>query len=636
MQQTTSPVGAAAEKTGAPTPPAETPKNPAHLSLDDRENDLGRGLNRQSLRRLFGYLRPYRKSAAIALLAITVQTLGELALPALLGLTIDRAIAAAAAGPGQRGSLVPIFVPVGGFLACVTLVFFARWAQGVTTTRLGYRVIFDLRFALFEYMQLLGLKTFDRLGVGRLISRVQSDVSVLQDLLTDGIIGLFADLLVLFGIVIVMLTIDRELALLTYAVLPIMIGIVLVWRRYAIPVYRAMRASTSRLTGYSAESISGMRVIQSFVREKENFGRFERFNQAVYDTNTHGIRLNSILAPSVELLSGLATVIVLVAGGERVLSGGLTIGALTAFVGYVARFFGPVRTLSERYNTLQSATVAAERIFEVLDEPLDIVDAPDATTLPPIRGEVRFDHVAFGYTDRPVIHDLDLTIPAGSTVAFVGPTGAGKSSIINLVPRFYDVWAGRVTIDGHDVRGVTQHSLRRQFGIVLQDTFLFSMSIADNIRYGRLDASDEAIMDAARAVGIHDFISALPAGYQTRVGERGSGLSVGQRQLIAFARVFLADPRIVILDEATSSVDTRTEQTIQAALRKILRGRTSLVIAHRLSTIVEADLIVVIDQGRIVEQGRHADLMARRGPYHRLYTAAQLREATKQPGTLDG
>jgi ABC-type multidrug transport system fused ATPase/permease subunit len=377
-----------------------------------------------------------------------------------------------------------------------------------------------------------------------------------------------------------------------------------------------------------------MRVIQSFVREKENLGRFNRLNQEVYDTNTQGIRLNSILAPSVEMLSGIATVIVLVAGGQRVLAGDLTIGALTAFVGYVARFFGPVRTLSERYNTMQAATIAAERIFEVLDEQLDIEDAPNARTLPPIHGEVRFDHVRFGYTDRPVIHDLDLTIPAGATVAFVGPTGAGKSSIINMVPRFYDVWDGRVTIDGYDVREVTQLSLRRQFGIVLQDTFLFSMTIAENIRYGRLDATDAEIEAAARAVGIHDFIASLPAGYQTRVGERGSGLSVGQRQLIAFARVFLANPRIVILDEATSSVDTRTEQTIQDALRTILRGRTSLVIAHRLSTIIEADLIVVIDQGRIVEQGRHAELMALRGAYHRLYTAAQLREATGQPGGI--
>jgi ABC-type multidrug transport system fused ATPase/permease subunit len=638
MQQTDVPLVNNPDPTNAPSQLAGERKpapNRAHLSLDDRENDLGRGLNRQSLRRLFGYLGPYKKQAAVALFAITVQTLGELALPLLLGLAIDRAVAAAgAAATGQRGEAGPTFYAVGLFLACIVVVFFARWAQGATTTRMGYRVIFDLRFDLFKYMQVLGLKTFDRLGVGRLISRIQSDVSVLQDLLTDGIIGLFADLLVLVGIIVVMFTLDVELALLTYAVLPIMLIIVFIWRRYAIPVYRAMRTATSRLTGYSAESISGMRVIQSFVRERENLGRFNRLNQEVYDTNTHGIRLNSILAPSVEMLSGLATVIVLVAGGQRVLAGDLTIGALTAFVGYVARFFGPVRTLSERYNTLQSATVAAERIFEVLDEPLDIVDAPDARTLPPIRGEVRFEHVRFGYTDRPVIHDLDLTIPAGATVAFVGPTGAGKSSIINLVPRFYDVWDGRVTIDGHDVREVTQLSLRRQFGIVLQDTFLFSMTIAENIRYGRLDATEAEIEAAARAVGIHDFIASLPAGYKTRVGERGSGLSVGQRQLIAFARVFLADPRIVILDEATSSVDTRTEQAIQDALRTILRGRTSLVIAHRLSTIVEADKIVVIDQGRIIEQGRHADLMAQRGAYYRLYTAAQLREATGQPGGL--
>jgi len=610
---------------------ATAPKK-APQSLDDRENDLGRGLNRQSLRRLFGYLYPYRAPAALALVAITVQTLGELALPYLLGRVVDNAISVAAGRvPGAPVDARPIFNVVGLFLISVLVVFGARWFQGITTTRIGYRVIFDLRFALFRHMQLLGLKTFDRLGVGRLISRIQSDVSVLQDLLTDGIIGLFADMMVLIGIVIAMFSLDRELAVITYAILPIMIGVVMIWRRYAIPVYRAMRVATSRLTGYSAESISGMRVIQSFRREEENFTRFERNNKEVYVNNTHALRLNSILAPAVEMLNGSATMIILVVGGGRVLSGELTIGVLTAFVGYIARFFSPVRTLSDRYNSLQAATVAAERIFEVLDEPLEIRNKPDARPLPRIEGEVAFEHVTFGYTDRPIIRDLNLTIKPGQMVAFVGPTGAGKSSIINMVPRFYDVWDGRVAIDGHDVRDVTLESLRRQFGIVLQDTFLFSMTIGENIRYGRLDATDEEVEEAARQVGIHDFIDALPARYETKVGERGSGLSVGQRQLIAFARVMLANPRIVVLDEATSSVDTRTEQIVQEGLRRTLHGRTALVIAHRLSTIIEADVIAVIDGGRIVEQGRHGELLARRGAYYRLYTAAQLRERAVVP-----
>jgi ABC-type multidrug transport system fused ATPase/permease subunit len=615
--------------TTSPTPAQQAPTARRYQSLDNRENDLGSGLNRQSLRRLFGYLRPYKVQSLIALVAITLQTLGELALPRLLGLIIDGATTAAQrSGTDRQADIRALLTSVGIFLACVIGVFFARWTQGATTNRIGYRVIFDLRFDLFQHMQLIGLRTFDRLGVGRLISRIQSDVSVLQDLLTDGIIGLFADMMVLVGIIIAMFLLDRELALLTFAIMPIMIGIVLVWRRYAIPVYRTLRVATSLLTGYSAESISGMRVIQSFRRELENFERFERLNRNVYGTNTLAIRLNSALAPAVELLSGTATVIILVVGGQRAINGGLTIGALIAFIGYINRFFSPVRTLSERYNSLQSATVAAERIFEVLDEDLEIVDKPGVYELPQINGEVAFEGVTFGYTDRPVINDLNLTIKPGMTVAFVGPTGAGKSSIINLVPRFYDVWEGRVAIDGHDVRDVTLASLRRQFGIVLQDTFLFSMTIGENIRYGRLEATDAEVEDAARAVGIHDFIASLPAGYATKVGERGSGLSVGQRQLIAFARVMVANPRIVVLDEATSSVDTRTEQIVQAALRRTLQGRTALVIAHRLSTIIEADLIVVIDAGRIVEQGRHAELLTRRGAYYRLYTAAQLQEKT--------
>ena len=591
----------------------------AFQSLDDRENDLGRGLNRQSVRRMAGFIRPYRAPGALALAAITGQTLGELALPRLLGVAIDRGIA--------QGNSRALLGAVAAFMACVLFVFAARWTTGYTTTRVGNRVIFDLRFQMFRNMQVLGFKTFDRMGVGRLISRIQNDVSVLQDLLTDGIIGLFADLLVLAGIVIAMLTINVELALLTLIVLPLMVGVVMVWRRFAIAVYRAVRAATSRLTGYAAESLSGMRVIQSFRREAENFARFNRLNRTVYTESARSIRLNSVLPPSVELVSGVATVIVLVVGGRSVIGGALTLGALTAFIGYVTRFFQPVRTLSDRYNSLQAASVAAERIFEVLDEPPDIVDAPGARPLPRIVGDVEFDHVTFGYvTGRPVLRDIELQIPAGATVAFVGPTGAGKSSTINLVPRFYDVWEGAVRIDGHDVRDVTLASLRHQFGIVLQDTFLFSTTIAENIRYGRPGATDAEVEAAARAVGVHDFIASLPLGYESEVGERGSGLSVGQRQLIAFARVVLADPRIVVLDEATSSVDTQTELVIQAALRTVLHGRTSLVIAHRLSTIVAADLIVVIDGGRIIERGTHAELLALGGHYYRLSTTA-LRHA---------
>jgi ATP-binding cassette, subfamily B, multidrug efflux pump len=619
----TAPATAAANGATAATE-AKPPARP-YLSLDDRENDLGRGLNRESAARLLAFLRPYRAPCVLSLVAITIQTLGELALPRLLGVAIDSGIA--------RNSVHTLFVAVGIFLGCVLVVFGARWTQGYTTTRIGNRVIFDLRYTLFQHIQILGFTTFDRMGVGRLISRVQNDVSVLQDLLTDGIIGLFADLLVLAGIIVAMLTINLELALLSYIVLPIMIAVVMIWRRFAIKVYRAVRAATSRLTGFSAENISGMRIIQSFRREQVNFGRFERLNRNVYEVTTHSIRLNSVLGSAVELISGMATVIVLIVGGNAVIQGTLTIGALTAFIGYVARFFQPVRTLSDRYNTLQAATVAAERVFELLDEPPDIVDAPDAIVLPRIEGQITFEDVTFGYGTTPVLRNIDLNIPPGTTVAFVGPTGAGKSSTINLVPRFYDVWDGRVLIDGHDVRDVTLTSLRSQFGIVLQDTFLFSATIAENIRYGKLGATDAEVEAAARAVGVHDFIAQLPDGYDSEVGERGSGLSVGQRQLIAFARVVLANPRIVVLDEATSSVDTQTEQIIQQALRTVLRGRTSLVIAHRLSTIVEADMIVVIDGGRIVERGNHAELMKLQGQYHRLYTTA-LRHTNDGLGSM--
>ena len=387
---------AAATANGATATDATDAKAPArpYLSLDDRENDLGRGLNRESAARLLAFLRPYRTQCIISLVAITIQTLGELALPRLLGVAIDSGI--------SKNSTHTLFVAVGAFLGCVLIVFGARWTQGYTTTRIGNRVIFDLRYTRSSRISKSSASRRSIVwALGRLISRVQNDVSVLQDLLTDGIIGLFADLLVLAGIIIAMLTINVELALLSYIALPIMIAVVMIWRRFAIKVYRAVRAATSRLTGFSAENISGMRIIQSFRREEVNFGRFERLNRNVYDVTTHSIRLNSVLGSAVELISGMATVIVLIVGGNAVIQGTLTIGALTAFIGYVTRFFQPVRTLSDRYNTLQAATVAAERVFELLDEPPDIVDAPDAIALPPIDGQITFDDVTFGYGTTP-------------------------------------------------------------------------------------------------------------------------------------------------------------------------------------------------------------------------------------------
>jgi len=593
---------------------------------DEAEGDLGKGLNRQAARRLVRYLAPYRGQLGLAVLAVFLRVLGVLALPRLLGFAIDAGI--------QRPNLRVLAGACIAYVLTNALIFAMRIAQDTLTNRAGNHVIFDLRFDLFKHMQVLGLKFHDRMGVGRLMSRIQGDVSVLNDLLTDGIVGLFSDMFVLVGVVIAMLTIDVRLALLTYITIPVMLGVLLVWRRYAIPTYRAVRLASSRLTGYAAENISGMKVSQSFRREATNYRRFNELGTALYDHSRHSVWLNSVLQPSVELINGGAIIVLLLVGGRFVIEGTLTVGALFAFYSYISRFFQPVRALSERYNSIQAATIAAERVFELLDAKPDFVDNPDGVVLPPVVGEVRFEHVTFGYSDRPVLRDIDLVIQPGQTVAFVGPTGAGKSSTINLVPRFYDVWEGRVTMDGYDVRDLTVESLRSQIGIVLQDPFLFSGTVAENIRYGRLDATDAEVEAAARAVGAHDFIARMSERYETPVQERGGGLSIGQRQLIAFARAVLADRPVLILDEATSSVDTQTEQIIQNALRRALAGRTSLVIAHRLSTVVDADQIVVINAGQIIERGTHNELLALDGTYHKLYTTALQGAESLEAATL--
>ncbi len=582
----------------------------------DPDDLLGKAFDTHTARRLIGYLRPYRWQVLLASAAVLVGTFCDLSLYWLFGHAIDQGV--------SRASYATLFGIVGLFLGALTIAFFTRWLLFFLMARVGNRVIFDLRAALFRHMQALGLKTYDRMGVGRMMSRIQNDVTVLEDFLSTGMISVLSDVLTLVGVVIAMFALNIRLALISYTVLPLMFVVMYFWRKRAVQTYRATRITISRVTGNFAENINGMRVVQSFGREGRNFTGFKALNQENLDANADAARLSAFLFPAVELLSAMATAIVLLFGGLRVISGAMTVGALIAFLGYVTRFFQPVRTLSDRYNTLQASTVAAERIFELLDEQPEIVDAPDAYPLPPIHGEIVLNHVTFGYNATPVLHDLNLTIEQGKTVAFVGATGAGKSSLVNLVPRFYDVYEGAVMIDGHDVRDVRLASLRSQIAVVLQDPFLFAGTIADNIRYGRLEATDAEVEEAARAVGAHGFIAQLPSGYATEIQERGGGLSVGQRQLVAFARALLADRRVLILDEATSSVDTQTERVIQEALKRVLANRTALVIAHRLSTVVDADEVVVLDHGRIVERGSHAELLARRGFYFNLY-AMQFR-----------
>jgi len=572
----------------------------------------GRAFNARVVTRFLAYLRPYWRRMVVAFLLTIIGAGLTLLSPYLLKVAIDGYIA-----DGDVAGLTRIALLMAGTFGGVYLT---SAGQQYLLAWVGQRVLTTLRAHLFRHLQVLPLGYHDTHIVGVTISRVINDVSVINDLLSQGLVTLISDALVLGGIIVVMLSMSPRLALVTFSVLPLMLLATLLFARQARVAFRQTRARIAAVVGDLAEDISGMRVIQAFAQEEATQERFDKVNRANRDAYIAAMSLSFIFLPSVEFLGMLATGVVLWFGGLTVARGELTLGTKVAFLAYVTRFFQPIQELSQLYTTMQAAMAGGERVLGILDTIPEVRDKPDAGEMPPIVGKVELRHVSFSYRgDTRVLHDVNLIIEPGQTVALVGPTGAGKTSIANLVARFYDVTEGAVLIDDIDVRDVTQRSLRRQMGLVPQDPFLFSGTVADNIRFGRPDASISEVEEAARLANAHDFIAALPDGYDTEILEGGVNLSIGQRQLLCIARAVLADPRILILDEATSSVDTVTEALIQDALRRLLMGRTAIVIAHRLSTVRDADLICVVDGGRIVERGRHEELLARSGLYRDLY-----------------
>jgi ABC-type multidrug transport system fused ATPase/permease subunit len=562
--------------------------------------------------RLFSFVRPYGARMALGGVLMLASSGAGLLAPYLTKVAIDNNIA-----HSDANGLV-----ITSLLLAVTLAvnFLSSAGQTYAISWVGERVLLVMREKLFYHLQRLSVAYHDRHIIGVTISRVINDVDVINDLITQGVVSMLGDGVLLIGTIVVMLVMEPRLALLTFSVLPLMVLATALFSRRARVAFRETREKIGAVVGDLAENISGMKVIQAFAQEGSTQDRFEAINRANRDANISATSLSFVFLPTVDVLSVAATCIVLLGGGVMVAQGQLTIGVVVAFLSYVSRFFDPIRDLSQLFTTLQTATAGGERVLELLDAQPAVIDRPGSLDLPQIAGRVELRGVSFGYTsERQILHDVNVDIAPGETVALVGPTGAGKTSIANLVARFYDVDAGTVLVDGHDVRDVTLLSLHRQMGIVPQDPFLFAGTIADNIRFGRPNASDEDMFAAARLANADEFIRNLPEGYQTRILEASSNLSVGQRQLVCIARAVLVDPRILIMDEATSSVDTMTEALIQDALERLLAGRTAIVIAHRLSTIRNADRIYVIDNGGVVEQGTHEELLARGGLYSDLY-----------------
>ncbi len=602
-------------KVSIPRNQGAAPTNGHREGRHGEEKRFGKAYDARVMRRLWPFAAPHATALVAAAVCMVGVAASQLLRPYLIKLALD--------GPIAQGDLRALTIIVMFSLGNTLAGWGLQYGQTLLLMRAAQRVLLNLRQTLFRHLMRLDVAFHDRQSVGRLMSRVQNDVGTLQDLFTSGILSILSDALTLVGILIVLFAMHPYLALLTSVVVPLVLLVTAYWRTHSRRAFQAVRRALARVNASLQENISSVRVIQSLCSEDANLRRFERLNADHLEATLKAAHLSALFFPTVEMMTALAIAVVVVCGAPLVMGGGLSAGTLVAFVLYMYRFFEPLRDLSFRWNSLQMAMASGERIFEVLETPRHVVEDAAPVRLPRLRGEVAFRRVSFHYQPGvPVLEDFSLEVPAGQRLAIVGHTGAGKTTLINLLTRFYDVTEGAILIDGIDLRRLSQVDLRRQVAIVLQEPFLFSGTVRDNLRYADPDASDAAVEAAARALGVHDSILRLEHGYDTEVRERGSLLSHGQRQLVSFLRALLADPRILILDEATASIDVEAERLVQAGLKTLLRGRTTFIIAHRLSTVKQADRIILLESGRLMESGTHEDLIRRHGPYARLYDMA--------------